>query len=198
MLRVGLTGGIGCGKSAVAGIFAELGIPVVDADVVARSLVEPGQPALDEIVRTFGEEALEDGRLNRTWLREKIFHSSGDKQRLESILHPKVYADMENRMAGLGSPYCILVIPLLLETGRRDFVHRLLVVDCPEELQIARVKARDSLDECTIHRIVASQVSRAERLAAADDLLENDGELETLKTRVRSLHQRYLALAECR
>ncbi|WP_045225536.1 dephospho-CoA kinase [Methyloterricola oryzae] len=192
MLKVGLTGGIGCGKSAVADLFRRLDVPVLDADEIARALVEPGQPALSEIAESFGPQALDGGRLNRAWLRETVFRNANDKKRLESILHPRVYASMEAQMANLDAAYCILMVPLLLETGRRDFVDRLLVVDCPVETQIARVTRRDGLDEAAVRRIIESQMARAERLAAANDLIENDGDLEALEARVAKLHLRYL------
>lgn len=192
MLKIGLTGGIGCGKSAVARLFSDLGTPVLDADEIAKALVEPGRPALATIVETFGAQALIGEHLNRAWLRETIFRSPISKKRLEAILHPQVYASMENQMAELRAPYCILVIPLLLETGQRAFVDRVLVVDCPVELQRARVKMRDGLDDCTIASIIAAQVSRAERITAADDLLENVEDFHALKNRVSELHHAYL------
>jgi len=192
VLKVGLTGGIGCGKSAVADLFRRLDVPVLDADEIARALVEPGQPALSEIAKTFGPQALDGGHLNRAWLRDKVFASPPDKRRLEAILHPRVYAAMAAQVAELDAAYCILMVPLLLETGRRDFVDRLLVVDCPVETQIARVARRDGLDEAAVRRIIDSQIARAERLAAANDLIENDGDLGALEARVAELHLRYL------
>ncbi len=196
MLKIGLTGGIGCGKTAVAKLFSELGAPVLDADEISRNLVEPGQPALQAIVEAFGAQVLNGGRLNRALLREIIFQSPASKKRLETILHPLVYATMERRIAELQAPYCILVIPLLLETGQQAFVDRILVVDCPVELQHARVKERDGVDDSVIARIIASQVDRAERLAAADDLIENVGDMGMLANRVEELDRRYLARAD--
>lgn len=196
MLKVGLTGGIGCGKSAVANLFRSLGVPVLDADEIARSLVEPGQPALSEIVEAFGPQALDGGRLNRAWLRDKVFASAPDKYRLEAILHPRVYMAMAAQVAELDAAYCILMVPLLLETGRRDFVDRLLVVDCPEETQIARVARRDGLAEGAVRRIIESQIARAERIAAADDLIDNNDGLEPLEARVAELHLRYLEIGK--
>lgn len=196
VLKVGLTGGIGCGKSAVADLFRRLEVPVLDADEIARELVEPGQPALSEIAKTFGPQALDGGRLNRAWLRDRVFASPPDKRRLEAILHPRVYSAMAAQVANLGAAYCILMVPLLLETGRRDFVDRLLVVDCPVETQIARVARRDGLDEAAVRRIIDSQIARAERIAAADDLVENDNDIEALETRVTELHRRYLEIGK--
>jgi dephospho-CoA kinase len=196
MLKVGLTGGIGCGKSAVADLFRRLGVPVLDADEIARSLVEPGQPALSEIAKAFGPQALDSGRLNRAWLRDKVFASAPDKQRLEAILHPRVYMAMAAQVTEMDTPYCILMVPLLLETGRRDFVDRLLVVDCPVETQIARVARRDGLAEGAVRRIIESQIARAERIAAADDLIENNDGLGPLESRVAELHLRYLEIGK--
>ena len=195
-LVIGLTGGIGSGKSAAARLFAERGVPVVDADVVARDLVAPGEPALEEIHRAFGATVLtDDGELDRQRLRELVFASEARRRELEAILHPRVYTEMARRLAALDGPYAVAVVPLLLETGGREMVDRVLVVDAPEEVQIERTAARDGSSREAVARILAAQMSREARLAAADDVLENDGDLDALAARVDALHRRYLALA---
>ena len=195
MLKIGLTGGIGCGKSVAAQFFASKGVPVFDADEVARELVAPGQPALAAIVAQFGEGVLEDGRLNRTLLRERIFVDESAKRTLEALLHPLVYQSLNAKAQHLEYPYCIFAIPLLIETGRQAFVDRILLVDCPAEQQYARVRRRDGLDDTTIGRILAAQASRADKLAAADDIIDNAGSIEQLHGQLEALHQAYLALA---
>lgn len=198
MLRVGLTGGIGCGKSAVAERFAALGVPVLDADLLSRELVEPGRPALAAIVARFGPEILADGKLDRAALRRRVFADATSRRWLEALLHPLVYEEMAARAAALEAPYVLLVIPLLLESGRRDFVDWLLVVDCPEPLQRERVRARDGLDEEQIDRILAAQVSRQQRLDAADAVICNDGDWHSLSAAVEVEHRRLLRLAAAR
>lgn len=197
--RIGLTGGIGSGKTTVAHLFAGFGIMVLDADVIARELVEPGQPALSAIAQHFGSEILREGRLDRAALKERIFAHPAERNWLDALLHPLVYQQLEATMAEPvtpPTPYFLLVIPLLLETGRRDFVDRLWVVDVPESLQRQRVAARDGLDEAVIERILASQYSRAERLAQADAVIDNTGTPATLMMQVRTLHEELLAEIE--
>ncbi len=197
MLVVGLTGGIGSGKSAVSQLFEEHGVPVIDADHVAREVVEPGSPALDEIVRQFGDDVLlHDGRLDRANLRHKIFNDQQARKKLETILHPRIRQRMRDRLQSIGAPYAIFVVPLLIETGQHQDVDRVLVVDCPEALQMERVKKRDSASASQITAIMASQVSREQRLAEADDIIENRGSLEELNASVSSLHQQYLELSQ--
>ena len=195
MLKVGLTGGIGCGKSTVTRLFLALDVPVLDADEISRQLVEPGQPALERITEIFGPEVLSCGHLDRARLRTIVFNSPEQKQRLEGILHPLIFDEMRRRVQRLETPYCILAIPLLLESKKTDFVDRVLVVDCSVDLQYDRVKLRDALEDDTIARIMASQVSREERIAEADDLIENNGDLESLKAKVDALHHIYVRLA---
>ena len=195
MLKIGLTGGLGCGKTTVANLFAAKGVPVLDADQIARELVEPGQPALAAIVREFGEEFLEAGQLNRVRLREVVFQCPERKRQLESILHPMVFDAMQRQLATLRSDYCILCIPLLFETKQQAFVDRILVIDCPVELQYERVKNRDGLEMAEIGRIIQSQVSRQERLAAATEVIENSGHMEQLVEQVEKLHRMYRTLA---
>jgi dephospho-CoA kinase len=193
---VGLTGGIGCGKSAVTDCFAALGVPVIDADVVAREVVEPGQPALREIVEQFGPEVLRaDGSLDRVRLREHIFTNPDAKTRLEGILHPRIRAEMRRRLDAFTTPYAIFSIPLLFETGQNKSVDRILVVDCPPELQISRVTRRDHTSEAQTKSIIAAQIERTSRLARADDIIDNSGSLNDLRPIVEQLHQKYLKLA---
>lgn len=196
MLRVGLTGGIGTGKTTVARLFTERGVPVFDADEVARRVTEPGQPAFDEIVHAFGTGLLTtDGTLNRAALRQLVFTDPEARHRLEAIVHPKVYAALEDWLKGTVAPYCLLSIPLLFESRRFDLVDRVLVVDCPETLQIERVMRRSGLSEAEVRAIIATQVSRADRLATADDLVVNAGTLDALVPAVEALDQKYGALA---
>ncbi|HKJ08501.1 MAG TPA: dephospho-CoA kinase [Gammaproteobacteria bacterium] len=196
MLRIGLTGGIGSGKSAVADCFAALGIEVIDADAVAREVVAPGSPALAEIAAAFGGQFLDrEGRLDRARLRAHVFEDPQGRKRLEAILHPRIRTVMEERAGQAQGPYCVLVIPLLLEAGQRDLVDRVLVVDTPVETQYARVAARDGLDRKQIDAILAAQLGRRERLAQADDVVVNDGDLDTLRRRVVDLDRRYRAMA---
>ena len=196
MLVIGLTGGIGSGKTEVGVRFAQCGVPVIDTDQLARELVEPGQPALVEIVTAFGPDCLDDrGRLRRDHLRERVFADPDGLQRLEAILHPRIRALMQARVAELDTPYCMVVIPLLVETGMTDLVDRILVVDVPEAEQIRRVMARDKVPEEHAHRILAAQARRDQRLERADDVLENIGDLDLLNRQVAALHARYLVLA---
>jgi dephospho-CoA kinase len=195
MLKIGLTGGIGCGKTTVSNLFAAYGIPVLDADIIARELTAPGQPALAAMVREFGEHILENGHLNRKKLRDLIFQAPNCKQRLEEILHPLIYEAMNERMKKLQAPYCILVIPLLIETGRQTMVDRILVVDCPPEIQQRRVKRRDGLSDEVFDRIAGAQAPRAQKLAQASDIIENRESTIHLKEQVEMLHAAYLALA---
>lgn len=194
MLIIGLTGGIGCGKSTVAELFADKGVPILDADVIARELVEPGRPAFEAIKQRFGTVILKNGRLDRTKLREIVFSDPEAKRWLEALLHPLVYSEIGQRITTLSAPYCLVVVPLLLETGQRALVDRLLVVDCPEDIQRRRVQLRDGLSEKQIDPIMASQIGRSERLAAADDVLENTADEADLAEKVERLHQLYLTL----
>lgn len=193
MLKIGLTGGIGSGKSTVSKLFEELGIPVIDADVIAHQIVEPGQPALKQLVQAFGERFLNaDGSLNRAELRERVFSDPAQKKRLEQLLHPIIYRKIEVEIDKLNSPYCILSIPLLLETKMTSFVDRVLVIDCPIETQIERVKKRDGFSTERIRSIIASQVSRDERLSCADDIIDNSKQAAQLAEQVKKLHNLYL------
>lgn len=195
ILRIGLTGGIASGKSAVADEFASLGIPVIDADVISRELVEPGQPALARIVDLFGAEVLDrSGRLDRRRLRELVFADPAQRRRLEDILHPAVRVELARRSQASTGPYQILVIPLLIENGLDYLVDRILVVDTPEATQLERLQARDGVDETHARRMLAAQTSRSARLAAADDTISNTGSLVDLRRQVAALHEKYLEM----
>ena len=196
MLVIGLTGGIGSGKTAVSDRFAKRGIPVVDADVLSRVLVAPGQPALMEIETTFGSRVISaNGELNRKVLGEIVFSSSAQRRELEAILHPRIRAAMQSKLRGLQAPYALVVIPLLLETGQEQTVDRILLVDTPMDLQRERIRARDGFSHERIERILAAQTSRKDRLHAADDVIVNDQDLQHLDRCVASLHARYLKLS---
>ncbi|MGJ0483464.1 MAG: dephospho-CoA kinase [Methylomicrobium sp.] len=198
MLKVGLTGGIGCGKSTVSDLFAGLGVPVLDADQVARELTEKHQPALEQIRKAFGEQVLNpDGSLNRLQLKKLIFADAQQKQKLEAILHPLILADLTAKIGQLDAPYCILSIPLLFEAKLEPIIDRILVVDCPVELQIERVSKRDKLDSKIIRSIIDSQVSREYRRKYADDLLDNSQTDNPLAEQVKKLHNLYLSLSPC-
>ena len=197
--RVALTGGIASGKSTVANLFAELGVPLIDTDVIARQVVEPGQPALAEVVATFGPDVLDaDGRLDRRRMRERIFSDPAAKQRLEAILHPSIRAEMARQSGAARGPYQVLVIPLLTEGKRRDHVDRVLLVDVPEELQIQRLMMRDGVTHEQAAASLNAQAKRAERLAMADDVVRNTGRVDDLREEVAKLHAKYLALAAAR
>jgi dephospho-CoA kinase len=196
-LRIGLTGGIASGKSTVAQRFMELGVPVIDADEAARSVVAPGGPGLAEVVKRFGSGVLaENGELDRRALRELIFREPGSRRDLEAILHPLIRAEMERSAESARGPYVVMAIPLLVESGSSNRVDRILVVDVDEAVQLQRVMARDG---CTLEQaraILASQASRSARLAVADDVLRNTATVTDLRQAVDHLHERYLRLAE--
>lgn len=197
MFVVGLTGGIGSGKSTVADAFAAMGVPVIDTDAIARDLTAPGGAALDAIRTIFGEAVMQaDGTLDRATLRRRVFADAAARHRLEAILHPAIRQRVEQALARLTAPYGLVVIPLLVETGAyRDMLQRTLVVDCPEEMQVTRVMARSGLVRDEVMAILAAQATRAERLADADDVILNTASPDVLRAEVASLHQRYLRLA---
>ncbi len=196
VLRVGLTGGIACGKSFVAEQFAQLEIPVIDTDEIARQVVAPGQPGLEAIRTEFGPDVLmPSGELDRNALRSRVFTDGTDRRRLEAILHPRIRDIAVERSATLGGPYQIMVVPLLIETDFQQLVDRILVVDCPESLQRERLIARDDEDAGQVDRIMSAQLNRKERLRSADDIIDNAGTREQTRRQVDSLHRGYLALA---
>jgi dephospho-CoA kinase len=197
--RVALTGGIASGKSTVADLFAELGVPVIDTDRIAREVVEPGRPALAAVVEAFGPGVLAaDGSLDRRHLRERVFADPADRRRLEAILHPAIRAEMERQSQAATGAYQLLVIPLLAEGGRRDHVDRVLLVDAPESAQLERLLRRDGGTREQAEAALRAQASRAQRRAIADDVLENTGEPAALRAQVAALHDRYLGLAHRR
>ena len=195
---VGLTGGIGSGKSAAGDMFAALGITVVDTDAIARELTAPGGAAMAAIQKAFGDEYVcPDGSLDRARMRTLVFGNPAAKQRLESILHPIIRSTGRSRILAATSPYAMLAVPLLLETGGYpDLVQRVLVVDCSEELQIDRVMKRSGLKQPEVVAIMATQMPRKDRLARADDVLVNDRDLNSLREAVSKLHRTYLAISE--
>ena len=194
--RVALTGGIASGKTTVANLFAGLGVPLIDTDVIARQVVEPGEPALAQVVATFGPDVLDsDGRLDRRRMRERIFADPTAKHRLEAILHPAIRAEMEHQSKEAGGAYQVLVIPLLTEGKRRDHVDRVLLVDVPEELQVQRLMLRDGVTPEQARASLNAQATRADRLAMADDVVRNTGRVDDLRAEVAMLHTKYLALA---
>lgn len=196
-LRIGLTGGIASGKSLVADLFAARGVPVIDTDVIARDVVRPGQPALGEIEREFGADVLEPGGgLDRRHLRELIFADEARRRALEAILHPRIRSEAVRRSAAEGGDYQIIVVPLLVESPMRQFMDRILVVDCSEQTQLERLLARDTETEEQARRILAAQASRETRLGIADDVLENEGTKEEAAAQVERLHRQYLELAK--
>ncbi|HOP17216.1 MAG: dephospho-CoA kinase [Gammaproteobacteria bacterium] len=196
MLTIGLTGGIGSGKTVASDEFARLGAEVIDTDLLSRSLVEPDQPALTEIVALFGPSVLDaTGRLDRAHLREKVFADPQARRELEGILHPKIREAMLERAAQSTAPYVVFVIPLLFETGQQALVDRVLLIDVAQDVQRARVAARDGLDATQITRILQAQTDRATRLAEADDIVHNDAGISDLHAAIAELHRKYLDLA---
>ena len=195
VLRIGLTGGIGSGKSTACEIFSELKVPVIDADVIAVKAVKPGMPALQSIIDEFGVKIItKDGYLNRKKLRDRIFKNESDRRKLESILHPVIYKEIARQTKGINSAYCIISIPLLLETGTSDIIDRILVIDIPKELQLSRASARDNASLKNIETIIHSQISRDDRLAAADDIINNEGDIENLRRQIYDLYEFYKSI----
>lgn len=197
-LVVGLTGGIGSGKSAAADEFARLGAALVDTDAISHRLTGAGGAAVPAIQRVFGEGyVLPSGAMDRKRMRERVFADAGARKSLESLLHPMIRAESERQIAAAGGPYVIYVVPLLVESGgHRERVDRVLVVDCPEEVQVERVRARSGLSADEAQAIVRAQAPRATRLAAADDIIDNSGTLDELRLQVETLHAKYAAMAK--
>ncbi len=196
MFVVGLTGGIGSGKSTVADLFLAQGIPVIDTDQLARDLTQPTKPALKKITDLFGSEIVSpNGHLNRSKLKKMVFSDEIKRKKLEDILHPLIRAEMEVMIESFDAPYCIAMIPLLFETSVNPLINRVLVVDTPEELQISRTIARDNISSKEIEAILKTQVSRQHRLDMTDDVIVNDGIYDDLIPQVKKLHELYLSLA---
>ena len=197
MYIVAITGGIGSGKTTIANQFAELGIDIVDADVIAREVVEPGTPALAAIAAQFGPEMLDpQGQLDRRRLRERVFSDPDAKAWLNGLLHPLIRQEMLRQCANARSPYCLLVVPLLIENRLTQLANRVLVIDVDEATQIERTCRRDGVSRAQAEAILAAQASRAERLAAADDVLDNQNDAaEAIKRRILALHETYMAFA---
>ena len=195
-MRIGLTGGIASGKSTVANMFADLGVELVDTDVIAREVVEPGQPALAEIRDAFGDDVIDrEGQLDRRRLRAIVFADPSKRQYLESILHPKIRDEAARQSAAATGPYHLVVVPLMVESPMRHEMRRVLVVDCREETQLERLLARDLESEEQARRMLAAQASREERLSIADDVVRNDGDLADTRRQVDELHAFYLSLS---
>jgi len=196
MFTVVMTGGIASGKTSASDLFASHGVPILDTDLAARAVVEPGQPALDEIKASFGSDVITaSGELNRAALREIIFDHPEKRRELEAILHPKIRAHINQQKDQLDAPYCIIVVPLFLESGRGYETDRLLVIDVPIEVQRERLAQRDGTTPEQIEQILNSQATRDERLSAADDVIDNTVSPDTLAARVAELHQQYLSQA---
>ncbi len=202
---VGLTGGIGSGKSTVAAEFEKLGVPVVDADAIAHGLTAPSGLGIEPIRAQFGEQFIgSDGAMDRSRMRDRVFENPGARTQLEAILHPMIRAETARQLAALHAPYCLLMIPLLVEAAAGDPLHwrdrydRILVADCSEDTQVRRVMARNGFEQQAVRRIMGTQATRAQRLLRADDVIDNDGDLAALRPQVLSLHQSYLRLAALR
>ena len=196
-LKVGLTGGIGSGKTTVTDMFAELSVPIIDADRISRESVKKGKPAYDKIIASFGEDVVDgSGELRRDYLRNLIFNDEKLKKQLESIIHPIVRNQITEYVEKVNHPYCIISIPLLFESGLQRTVDRILVVDTPEDLQVSRACARDSAHPEDIMKIIRSQVDRKERLRQADDIILNDRDMDYLKAQVADLNEKYINLAK--
>lgn len=194
--RVALTGGIASGKTTVANLFAALGVAIVDTDLLAREVVEKGTPLLAEIAAHFGNDILApDGTLNRRALRERVFADSAERRWLEERTHPAIRVLTDRRCDAAPGPYSIVAIPLLVETRGESRFDRVLVVDCEPELQLARLMARDGITRAAASKMLAAQVSRDQRLAVADDVIRNDGDIAALRDQVAALHRQYVAAA---
>ena len=196
MFTIGLTGGIGSGKSTVANMFRDLGVPVYDTDAIARQLVDPGQPALNEIIDSFGNQILlADGSLDRQKLKQLVFNDEQARLKLESILHPRIKEELLQKINSGKTAYCVAVIPLMLEKNWQSLVDRIVVVDVSEETQVQRASHRDQIPEAMVRKIMESQIDRKSRLAKADDIIDNNGESQSVQARVNTLHKKYLAMA---
>lgn len=190
---VALSGGIASGKSTIAHLFAQLGVPIIDADIIARQVVEVGTPALEQITQHFSQEILlENGELDRSQLREIIFNNDHERLWLNSLLHPIIAQETQKQFAQQTKPYVIWVVPLLIENNLHQLADRVLMIDIPEALQLERLINRDRISESLAKKMIATQVCLTDRLAFADDIIVNDGDLESLKIQVDNLHKQYL------
>jgi len=198
MLTIGLTGGIGSGKSTATALFSELSVPVIDADIIAHNITEPGETTLDTLFEQFGSDIKRsDGSLDRAKLREQVFNNAAECKKLEAIMHPVIRSEMQRQIQAIDAPYCILVIPLLLETAQQDDFDRILVVDCTEETQRRRVLKRSGITPQQLEAILDVQCKRDQRLAAADDILYNDDDdINSLKQQILVLHQQYVKMSK--
>jgi dephospho-CoA kinase len=193
---IGLTGGIGSGKTAVSDRFKALGIHIVDADIAARTIVDPNKPAWNEIKDFFGDDVLlENQSLNRAWLRQQVFSDNGKRKKLEEITHPRIRDEIIRDLASSTSPYTFLVSPLLIESGQVKLVEKVIIIDVPEALQIERTCSRDNNDIEQVKRIIAAQLPREQRLMHADWVIDNSQPIETLDSRIETLHQELLKLS---
>ncbi len=193
---VGLTGGIGSGKTAVANLFSRQGIEIIDADEISRTLVKTGSPVLEAIIKHFGSSITDaEGNLDRKQLRELVFADNAEKEWLENLLHPLVRQEIERQVAASSSQYVIIVVPLLLESGNYSDVDRILVIDVPEDVQLERIKKRDGSSETLARSIMDAQMKREERLESADDVISNNSGIDSLEKQVKNLHNQYLQLS---
>ena len=195
VLRIGLSGGIGSGKSTACEIFSELGVPVIDADIIAHNMVQAGMPALQLIKEEFGEDIItKDGLLDRKKVRNQIFTNETYRKKLENILHPVIYEKIAHDIENINSSYCIISIPLLLETGPLDIIDRILIIDASRELQLSRASVRDNASLNDIEGIIQAQIPRNVRLATADDIINNEGDIENLRKQIYDLHEFYKSI----
>ena len=195
-LRVAITGGIGSGKSTVSSLFHAFGVPIIDSDVISRTIVKSGKPCLNAIINEFGEGLLDiTGELDRHKLRTTIFNDSEAKRKLEDILHPAIYREIERQVSNIDYPYCLVAIPLLIETQATDKFDRILLVDVPEDIQLTRASERDKTSRKFISEIIKNQASREQRLNHADDIIDNSAKIEELNDVVEKLHNQYLKLS---
>ena len=198
-LRIGLTGGIGSGKTTVSELFIKLDVPVIDADKISHQITQSGQPAFSALINEFGPDIIgENGELRRDYLRNLVFKEESQRKRLEAITHPLIHNEIEKKINCVNYPYCIISIPLLIETRLETIVDRILVIDIAEQLQIIRTCKRDGVSQEDVERIMQSQIKRETRLQAADDVINNDKDTDKLQKQVITLHEKYLAMSKSR